>query len=142
MESLTAGTANCSEQPLRSESPKQRSCTKWAYRKSVRSSRGQETRWWYASRLRTSARIITVLVCSGWDTFICWRPYVLAEEQFNKAMIQVRVSIEWLFGILCILRFQEKFKNRLKSCWQNVHCVCVRKKRAQLFLSIKYFEVF
>ena len=33
-------------------------------------------------------------------------------------------------------------KNRLKSSWQNVHCVCALKKRPQLSLSIKYFEVF
>ena len=44
--------------------------------------------------------------------------------------------------LLCILRFQEKIINRLKSCWQNVHCVRALKKRSQLSLSIKYFEVF
>ena len=44
--------------------------------------------------------------------------------------------------LFCIPRFQEKLKNRLKSFWQNVHCVGALKKRSQLSLSVKYFEVF
>ena len=44
-----------------------------------------------------------------------------AEQQFNKAMSHV---------------------NRLKSCWENVHCVCALKKCSQLSLSIKYSKFF
>ena len=66
-----------------------------------------------------------------------------AEQQFNKAMSQARVLVEWLFvdivNHFCIPRFQEKLKNWLKACWQNVHCVCTLKRLSQLSLSIKYF---
>ena len=69
-----------------------------------------------------------------------------AEQQFNKAMSQVRVSVEWLFwdivNYFAFLDFKKKFKIGIKSCWQNVHCVCALKKRSQLSLSIKYLEVF
>ena len=69
-----------------------------------------------------------------------------AEQQFNKAMSQVRVSVEWLFwdivNYFAFLDFKKELKNWLKSCWQNVHCVCPLKKRPQLSLSINYFEVF
>ena len=48
-----------------------------------------------------------------------------AEQQFNKAMSQARVLVEWLFvdivNHFCIPRFQEKLKHWLKACWQNVH---------------------
>ena len=52
-------------------------CAKWPYCKSVWSSRGQETRYWSVSRLRTSARIIVVLICTVLETAMrLWRPCV------------------------------------------------------------------
>lgn len=34
-----------------------------------------------------------------------------------------RMAIWGHCELLCIPRLQQKLKNRLKSCWQNVHCV-------------------
>ena len=62
-----------------------------------------------------------------------------AEQQFNKAMSFGRMAFLGYCELLCILRFHEKVKNRLKSCWHNLHCVCALKKRSQLSLSIKFF---
>ena len=53
-----------------------------------------------------------------------------AEQQFNKAMNQVRVSVELLFGDIvncfAFLDFKKKL-NLLQSCWQIVRCACALK---------------
>lgn len=68
------------------------------------------------------------------------------EQQFSKAISQVRVLVAWLLGEIVsyftFLNFKKNLKNRLKSCWLNVFCLWALQKRLQLSLSIKYLEVF
>ena len=79
-----------------------------------------------------------------------WRPFkganlTPAEQQFNKAMSQVSVSVEWLFddivNYFAFLDFKKNLKIGLSPVGK-MYIVCPLKKRPQLSLSIKYFEVF
>ena len=57
-----------------------------------------------------------------------------AEQQFNKAMSQVRVSVEWLFGDIvnyfAFLDFKKKFKIGLRTVppFVIVHTFCASRK--------------
>ena len=56
-----------------------------------------------------------------------------AEQQFNKAMSQVRVSVEWLFGVIVNYSASQDFKKNLKiglSPVGKVYIVCALLRNA------------